>query len=197
MECSPPGFSVHGISQAGKWIAIFFPSGSSWPRYLTSVSCPGRWILYHWATWDSINVHGVMLIESFTFIITKKKLLNHVRLFATLWTVAQQAPLSKGFSRQEHWSGLLCSPPGDLPNPGIKPASLISPALADGFFTTSTHKCSQLLNCNFPIYLLILNTHTHTNEVEKLSWAWRRCLEGIRSQVKMSNSNSDIKDQKL
>ena len=47
-------------------------------------------------------------------------------------------PLSMGFSRQEYWSGLPCPPPGDLPNPGIKPESLISPALAAGFFTTST-----------------------------------------------------------
>ena len=54
-----------------------------------------------------------------------------------LWTVAHQAPLSMGFSRQEYCSGLLCLSPGDLPNPGIEPKSLISPALADGFFTTS------------------------------------------------------------
>ena len=57
--------------------------------------------------------------------------LSHVQLFATPWTVASQAPLSMGFSRQEYWSGLLCPPPGDLPNPGIK---LASPALASGFF---------------------------------------------------------------
>ena len=44
---------------------------------------------------------------------------SHVRLFAALWTIAQQAPLSMGFSRQEHWSGLLCPPPGDLPSPGL------------------------------------------------------------------------------
>ena len=42
-----------------------------------------------------------------------------------------------GFSRQEYWSGLPCPPPGDLPDPGIEPASLTSPALAGGFFTTS------------------------------------------------------------
>ena len=42
-----------------------------------------------------------------------------------------------GFSRQEYWSGLPCLPPGDLPNPGVKPASLLSPALAGRFFTTS------------------------------------------------------------
>ena len=51
--------------------------------------------------------------------------------------VARQAPLSMGFPRQEYWSGLPCPPPGDLPDPGIKPASLVSPALAGGFFTTS------------------------------------------------------------
>ena len=50
-------------------------------------------------------------------------------LFETPWTVAHQAPLSMGFSRQEYWSGLPFPSPGDLPNPGIKPASPMSPAL--------------------------------------------------------------------
>ena len=58
-----------------------------------------------------------------------------VRIFATLWTVAHQAPLSMGFSRQEYWRGLPCPPPGDLPNPGIEPKS---PALVGGFYITST-----------------------------------------------------------
>ena len=49
-----------------------------------------------------------------------------------------QAPLSIGFSRQEYWSGLPCPPPGDLPDSGIGPMSLKSPALAGRFFTTST-----------------------------------------------------------
>ena len=62
---------------------------------------------------------------------------SRVRLFATPWTVAHQAPLSTGLSRQQYWNGLPC-PPGDLPDPGIEPASLMSPALVDGFFTTST-----------------------------------------------------------
>ena len=64
--------------------------------------------------------------------------LSQVRLFGTPWTVACQAPLSMGFSRQEYWSGLQFPPPGDLPNLGIEPASLESPALAGRFFTTST-----------------------------------------------------------
>ena len=46
--------------------------------------------------------------------------LSRVQLFVTPWTIAHQAPLSMGFSRQEYWSGLPCPPPGDLPNPGIK-----------------------------------------------------------------------------
>ena len=56
---------------------------------------------------------------------------NRVQIFATLWTIACWAPLSMGFSRQEYLSGLPFPPPGDLPNPGIKPA------FADMFFTTS------------------------------------------------------------
>ena len=62
---------------------------------------------------------------------------SHVWLFVTLWAGACQFPLSMGLSRQEYWSGLPCPPPGDLPHPGIKPVSLLSPALADGFFTTT------------------------------------------------------------
>ena len=46
---------------------------------------------------------------------------SDAQLFVIQWTIACQAPLSMGFSRQEYWSGLPCSPPGDLPNPGIKP----------------------------------------------------------------------------
>ena len=61
-----------------------------------------------------------------TSIKLKVKLLSRVRLSATTWTVAYQAPQSMGFSRQQYWSGLPCPPPRNLPNPGIK---LGSPAL--------------------------------------------------------------------
>ena len=64
------------------------------------------------------------------------KSLSCVRLLATPWTAAYQAPLSMGFSRQEDWSGLPFPSPGILPPPGIEPASLTSPALANRFFTT-------------------------------------------------------------
>ena len=55
--------------------------------------------------------------------------LSRVQLFATLWTVAHQAPRSMGFSRQEYWSGLPCPPPGDLPDPQIEPVSPVAAAL--------------------------------------------------------------------
>ena len=64
--------------------------------------------------------------------------LSRVRLFATLWTIAHQVPLSMRFSRQEYWSGLPYPPPGGLPHQETEPRSLTSPALAGGFFTTST-----------------------------------------------------------
>ena len=78
---------------------------------------------------------------------------SHVRLFATPCTVAHHAPLSMGFSRQEYKGGLPCPPLGDLPNPGIEPASLMSPTLSAEFFTTSTtwetHKKQYLIQRQF------------------------------------------------
>ena len=75
---------------------------------------------------------------TFRIVTVTVRSLSHVQLFATLWTVAHQAPLSMGFSRQEYWSGLPFPFPGDLPNPGIEPRS---PALqAD----TSTSEPSLL-----------------------------------------------------
>ena len=64
------------------------------------------------------------------------RLFSHDPLFVTLWTIACWAPLSMGFSRHKYWSGLPCPPPGDLPDPGIKPTFLTCPALG-GFFTTN------------------------------------------------------------
>ena len=71
------------------------------------------------------------------------------------------APLSMGFSRQEYWSVLPFPSPGDLPDPGIEPTSLASPALAGGFFTTVPH------------------THTHTNTQTQVSKSSQRCYTFI------------------
>ena len=83
---------------------------------------------------------------------------SRVQLFETLWTIACQASLSTEFSRQEPWSGLLCPPPGDLPDPGIEPMSPKSPALAGKLFTTRAtweakilgnfHKFYGIFHCN-------------------------------------------------
>ena len=82
------------------------------------------------------------------------------------WTVAHQAPLSTGFSRQEYWSGLPCSPLGDLPTPRIEPMSLTPPALAGMFFTTTTTWEAPLCLYCFPanrfISILFLDSiYTH------------------------------------
>ena len=78
---------------------------------------------------------------------------NHVQLFATLWTIALQAPLSKKFSKQEHWSRLPYPPPGDLPDPGIEPVPLMSPAMAGRFFTTRATWDGMLIIIEYISYL--------------------------------------------
>ena len=81
-----------------------------------------------------------------------------VRLFETPWTVAHQTPLSMGFSRQEHWSGLPFPSPGDLPNPGIKPRSLA--LQADSLLSEPPGKLYHLNTkiCPFPGLLLLPHT---------------------------------------
>ena len=78
---------------------------------------------------------------------------SHVLFFVTLWTVARQAPLSMGFSTQEYWSGLPFPPQGDLPDPGIEPSSLTSPALASGFINTRAPQEAQTLLCFTPFLI--------------------------------------------
>ena len=87
---------------------------------------------------------------------------SHIQLFVTPWTVARQAPLSMEFSRQEYWSGLPCPPPGDLPNPGIKLMSLVSLALAGGFFITVPHRKPSEIR-----YIFYLKKRKFSNNPEK------------------------------
>ena len=68
-----------------------------------------------WGSWGYYRAAGLVLVLS---------CFSRVRLFATVWTVAHQAPLSMGFFRQEHWSGMSCPLPGDFPHSGIEPGSL-------------------------------------------------------------------------
>ena len=78
---------------------------------------------------------------------------SHVQLFATVWSIAFEAPPSIGFSRQEYWSGLPFPSPGDIPNPGIEPGS---PALAGRFFTTNaTWEVTATLSLVFTLYMFL------------------------------------------
>ena len=90
---------------------------------------------------------------------------SHARPSATPWSVAHQAPLSLGFSRQEYWSRLPRPPPGHLPSPGIELASLKSPALAGWFFTTSTtgKPLNHWTTWELPYYFLYICVYTHTH----------------------------------
>ena len=83
--------------------------------------------------------------------------LSCVQLLVIPWTVTHQAPLSMEFSRQEYWSGLPFPTPGDLPDPGSEPASLESPALSGGFFTTSTTWEAYII-----AFIYVFKTHRDT-----------------------------------
>ena len=148
MDCSSPGSSVQGISQARilEWVAISFSRGSFQPKNWTCTSCIGRWILYPWSHQWRPNIIAVvlLLLSCFSHVrlcVTpldgsppgspvpgilqarilewvatafsnawewkvKVKSLSRVRLFATPWTAAYQAPPYMRFSRHEYWSGL-------------------------------------------------------------------------------------------
>ena len=101
------------------------------------------YIYTHIYVYTYVYIHTYVCIYVLFQILLPYKLLcclcviSCVQLFATPWTVAHQAPLSMGFSRQEYWSGLPFPAPGDLSDSGIKPGSPASPSLAGGFFTTA------------------------------------------------------------
>ena len=91
---------------------------------LSPHTCP--WLLPVSSPWLAVPFYSVGSSSAYAVCTPS---LNCVQLFVTLWSVAHQAPLSIGFFRQEYWSGLPFPPPGDLPDPGIKSESFVSPAL--------------------------------------------------------------------
>ena len=113
------------ISKQEYWSGLLFPSPGVLsgpgiePASLTSPVL-GRQDLYHWYHLGSptLALFVVCTLLCVLFVVCTR-----VQSFATLCTVEHQAPLSMGFSRQEHWSGLLFPSPGDLPDPGIEPGS--------------------------------------------------------------------------
>ena len=101
----------------------------AWRAAVHGVAKSQTWL----SDWTELNLSS----NIFALCACARSYFSRVWLFVTLWTIAHPAPLSMGFSRQEYWSGLLCPTLGYLPNPGIEPSSLTSPALSVGFFTTS------------------------------------------------------------
>ena len=91
----------------------------------------------------------------------RAQLLSRVRFFASLWTVASQAPLSLEFSRQEYWSALPSPAVGGLPDAGIKPRSLMSSALVGGFLTTEPPLSSPLQEKSASPVLLCRSKNTN------------------------------------
>ena len=159
--------TVHGVAknwaQLSIWANLFFPFPSHGKH--NKYSCP-LFSLPPLASWLSLALLHVALPGMACWVVSclfngscllifwppglcMLSHFSHIQLFAILWTVACQAPLSVGFSRQEYWSGLPFPSPGDIPEPGIEPVSLTSPALAGGFFITSaTWEDSLCLNNN-------------------------------------------------
>ena len=109
---------------------------------------------------------------------------SHVRLFATLWTVAHQASLSMGFSRQEYWSGLPCPPLGDLPNPGIEPRSptlqAALPSEPPGKPKNTGVNNLSLLHENFPTQESNSSLLHDRRILYQLSYQGSPCLSGSR-----------------
>ena len=123
MDCSPPGSSVHGIRQAGILGQVATPSsrGSSWSRdwtHIFYVSCRQACSLLLIPPGKRVCVCVCVCVVA-----------KSCPTLLTPWTVAHQAPLSMQVPKQEYWSELPFSPPGDLPNPGIE---TVTPEFAGG-----------------------------------------------------------------
>ena len=115
----------------------------------------GEWI-NRFSCFDTRKQHRTIKIRKYLKNICKEwcvcvlSFFSCVRLFASLWTVTHQAPLSMGLSRQEYWSGLPCPSPEDLPCPGIKPTCLIPPAFDRGSFN---HHLGNLKNVDIILFI--------------------------------------------
>ena len=105
--------------------------------------------------------------------------------------MTQQAPLSMGLSKQENWSGLSCSPPGDLPDPGMEPRPLISPALAGRFFTTSATWEALFTT---PMRTKTEEAHRHFRHMQDLKKTPQTYERTINMEYMKRCSNSEGKD---
>ena len=129
-----------------------------WVGFAVGPSCRTSGLAV-WTTWSSkpYNIGGICGGTCLWLKLPKWRclaplphacMLSHfgcVWLFVTLWTIAHQAPLSTGFSRQEYWSGFPYPPPEHFPDPGIKPLSLSSALAGKSFATSATWKAKFLI----------------------------------------------------
>ena len=158
LECSPTKASLF-VTNPSPWFQTLPPTPGSWGiSSHSAASCHGRKPLWHGQNSSRCLVlaQGRALYPIRLGLLQERGVLEtpcfqqgramqtvvlgvNTQLCPTLcapWTAARQSPLSVEFSRREYWSGLPFPPPGDLPDPGIDPESLASPALAGGFFST-------------------------------------------------------------
>ena len=124
------------VKNKGIWDSLAISTWSFWIAAFST--CKGQYGLFRKVRSSKWLAHHLRDLASTWRLIPACVLSHFSRAFTTPWTVARQAPLSMGFSSPEYWSGLPFPSPGDVPNPGIDLTSLMSPALAAGFFTTST-----------------------------------------------------------
>ena len=114
-------------------------------KQIKLVTC-GCWSLtMSWA--DGKDIQYAFLSNISTYMYAYVYMISRVWLIGTPRTVAHQSPLSKGFPRQEYWSGFSFPPPGDLPDPGIKPKSPVSPALQVDVLVLSQGKPHKYIYC--------------------------------------------------
>ena len=156
MCCSPADSMSMGFPRQEHWSGFPFPSPVDLPDPGIEPMLPAQA-----GGFFTTKLPGKPFERDFPLYACVLSHFGRVRLFATLWTIARQAALSMRFSKQEHWSGLPCSPPGDLPDPGIKPESLMSPALAGGFFTTSATWETRRYSKNSIILHPLLHGHKY------------------------------------
>ena len=160
-------------------------------------NCDNEWKKYiHTHTYThTLYIYIYIHTHIYTYILHKGCMLAiiscvSVWLFETQQTVACKAPLSMRFSRQEYWSGLPCPPPGHLPNPGIKPESLTSLALA-GFTTSTTWEAQYIYIYIYKqkLYMQTLNKYNQ-EAMPGTMWLWER---PVRDCVQSKITTNEIK----
>ena len=164
MDCSLRGSSVHGIFQARvlEWIAI--PMDCSLP---------------------SSSIHGILQVRILEWVKVRVKSLSRVRLFATPWIVAYQAPQSMEIFRKEYWSGLPFQYPGDLPKPGIESKSALQadalPFEPLGNPYVQSTSCEMLGWMKHKLESILLGERSITSDMQMTVPLWQQAKRNSRA----------------